>query len=118
MREPFLRVSADVGLKRIGKFSILPKGIQLGSDVLKVSNNLNNQIVVIDEVGRLEIDDHGWAGNIQELLNACRNHLLLVVRDSFFEEVIQKWNLRTCFVYNISEKSSSSISEMILDKIR
>jgi nucleoside-triphosphatase THEP1 len=117
-REVFLRLTEDKNLNKIGKYSIFPQGLQLGSNALKVSNNLNNKIVAIDEVGYLELGNQGWGSNIQDLIKASNNHLLLVVRDSLTHKVIQNWNFRPCFVYNIAENDCFTISEMIVEQIK
>lgn len=117
-REVFLRLTDDEDLNKIGKYSIFPQGLHLGSNALKVSNNINNKIIVIDEVGYLELGNQGWGSNIQDLIKASKNHLLLVVRDSLTYKVIQKWNFRPCFVYNIAENDCFIISEMIIEQIK
>jgi nucleoside-triphosphatase THEP1 len=117
-RELFLRLTKHEDLNKIGKYSIFPEGLLLGSDALKVSNNLKNRIIVVDEIGYLELDNQGWASNIQDLVQASNNHLLLVVRDSLVEKVIQKWNFKPCFVSYISENNCYTISEMIIEQIK
>lgn len=117
-REVFLRLTEDEELNKIGKFSVFPQGLQLGSNALKVSNNLNNKIIVIDEAGYLELDNQGWANNIQDIIRASENHLLLVVRDNLVEKIIQKWNFKPCFIFNISENDCFAISELIIKQIQ
>jgi nucleoside-triphosphatase THEP1 len=116
-REIFLRHPGDENLAKIGRFSVYPSGLQKGVDSLGASSNLNNKIVIIDEAGLLELQDQGWAGSIQNLLNESDKHLLLVVRDSFVEKIIHKWNLRQCHVYNISDYDYLAIGKSIIDQI-
>jgi nucleoside-triphosphatase THEP1 len=116
-REVFLRLAEEENLNKIGKYSIFPQGLQLGSNALQVSNNHDNRIIVIDEVGHLELDNQGWAINIQGLIQASNNHLLLVVRDSLVEKVLQKWNFKPCFVNNIFDNNFSATTEMIIRQI-
>lgn len=116
-REVFLRLSEDKNLNKVGKYSIFPQGLQLGSEALSVADNLKNMIIIIDEVGQLELDDQGWAGNVQDLISASKNHILLVVRESLTEKVIQKWNLSQCSVFNISGTNSFTLSESIIEQI-
>jgi nucleoside-triphosphatase THEP1 len=117
-REVFLRLTEDDDLKKIGKYSIFPQGLQLGSNALRVSDNLNNKIIAIDEVGYLELGNQGWGSSIKDLIKASKNHLLLVVRDSLTCKVIQKWNLRPSFVYNIAENDCFTICESIVEQIK
>jgi nucleoside-triphosphatase THEP1 len=116
-REIFLRLSGDDKLSKIGRFSILPQGLQKGYEILKPSANVNNNIVIIDEAGSLELEDQGWTISIQKLLNSSNNHILLVVREIFIEKIIQKWNLKNVIILNISEQDYLKVSNLIMKNI-
>ena len=116
-REAFLRLSAGDNLSKIGKYSIMPQGLHLGLNALMVSNNLGNQIVIIDEAGSLELEGHGWAAKITDLLKASNNHLLIVVRNTLVDKIIQKWNLSPARIFDISESDFMSAGEKILKMI-
>jgi nucleoside-triphosphatase THEP1 len=116
-REMLLREAEGAGLQKIGRYSIFPAGLQNGKNALLSTKNSNNKIVVIDEVGHLELDDQGWANSITALINASDSHLLLAVRDTFVEKVIHKWNFKEYFVYKVSEKDYLTISNLIMEQI-
>jgi nucleoside-triphosphatase THEP1 len=116
--EIFLRQTDCDDLTKIGRFSIFPQGLRKGSDALRASANINNEVVIIDETGYLELENQGWASSISNLLNSSNNHILLVVRDIYIEKVIQKWNLKQTYVYNISENDYFTISSLIIEQIR
>ena len=113
-KEKYLRISDDESLSKIGKYSILPPGQSLGYRAFAVSSI---DVMFMDEVGLLELENKGWAKNLNELLNASKSHLVLSVRDSFLERVIQKWKLDDCTICRINEMNSSAISKMIIQKI-
>ena len=102
---------------KIGRFNINLEGLQKGIKAIKGSNNLNTRIVVIDEVGILELQNQGWASNIEELVRNSQNHILLVIRDSFVEQVIEKWNLNNYQVFNISDNELTHVSDLIHNEI-
>lgn len=112
-----LRQDDDAGKERVGKFSIYPEGFVKGNLVLLPATLAGIKIVVIDEVGLLEIDDKGWSGALQSLINASANHLLLTVRDSNTTEVIEKWNLKDAFIYRVSETDLPTVSKLIIGQI-
>ena len=56
-------------------------------------------MVVIDEVGKLELNGKGWAKQLDYLIQSGRNHLLIAVRDEFSEEVLEKWNIQHAAVF-------------------
>jgi nucleoside-triphosphatase THEP1 len=112
IREPFLRDNADTGLPKIGKYTIFPKGLEKGINVLNKSAVDKPHIVVIDEVGKLELNNQGWSTNITELVNG-HSIMLLAVRDSFTEQVIEKWNLKHYSVFTVSDNLHEEVSEII-----
>ncbi len=117
-REAFLRQNEDCGSEKIGRFFICPKGLDMGKAVLSSLVLSEKKIVVIDEVGSLELRNKGWAGCINELLDRSGNHLLITVRDVYVDEVIKKWNLAEAIIFNIREtdylKGGMVISQKIL----
>jgi nucleoside-triphosphatase THEP1 len=115
-REPFLRNNIDEGLQKIGKYSIFPQGLEKGISVLAESAADNCSLVVIDEVGKLELNNQGWSANIAELVNGS-SVLLFAVRDSFTEQVIQKWNLKDYSVFTVSDNLYEEVSEMIANHL-
>jgi nucleoside-triphosphatase len=115
--EEFLRLNANESIMEIGRYKILPKGLQKGAEILKSSNNRSNKIVVIDEVGNLECENQGWATSMQDLIDQPNTHLLIVIRDSLAEKVIQKWNFKQPFVFNISQYDHLEISNLILEQL-
>jgi len=115
-RAAFLRKTGDKNSPRIGSYSILSEGLKKGHDVLKNSQN-NHQVVVIDEVGRLELDNGGWADNIRDLLSCSKSHLILSVRDRLIEEVINKWSLQDYTVLDVSDKDYEKASRIIANHL-
>jgi iron complex transport system ATP-binding protein len=116
-RVAFLRKTGEEKSPQIGSYSILSEGIKKGHDVLKKSRN-NHQVTVIDEVGRLELDNQGWADHIRELLSSTKNHLILSVRDRFIEEVIDKWSLKDCTVLDVLDHDHEKSSRIIANQLR
>jgi nucleoside-triphosphatase THEP1 len=115
-REIFLRQTGNEAEKEIGRFRIFPEGLIIGFEAIKSSSNVNNNIVVIDEAGYLELENQGWASGIADLLNTADNHILMIVRDIFVDKVIQKWNLKQAFVLNIGEYDHLTISRLIIEQ--
>jgi len=116
-RKIFLRKTNDESLSRIGKYSIFEEGLLFGNNALSTNNNRNTQIIIIDEVGALELNKQGWAASIDNLVQASDCHLLLAVRDSLAEQVIHKWNFRNCYVYHIKDQDTTMIGNSIADHI-
>jgi len=116
-RTLFLRNEEHADLSKIGKYSIFPQGLSKGKNALTFSANVTNQLVIIDEVGKLELDNEGWASSLENLINHSTHHILLVVRDSFIEPVIQKWNLKNPIVFQTSENEHNHLSSTIINQL-
>ena len=113
-RECFLSLDEKAGNEWIGKYTACPKGISYGKSVLHSQVNGRNKTVVIDEIGRLELRGGGWSENLDDLVNKSGNHLLLVVRDEFIEQVKERWKLSDAVVFNINESNPVNADAIIL----
>jgi nucleoside-triphosphatase THEP1 len=116
-RAEFLREMAGDGPEKIGKYAILPAGLEAGLNALKSARESGCRVVVVDEVGKLELEDRGWAGDLDALVNDSQQTLILAVRDSNTELLQQKWNIRNCTVYNVSEEDPLRICEAIMPRL-
>ncbi|MCB0283944.1 MAG: hypothetical protein KDF60_15270 [Calditrichaeota bacterium] len=116
-REIFLRKTNSDQHDKIGNYSIFENGLQAGIKALDQSINDTRQLVVIDEVGKLELSDKGWAANINHWLHYSDADLLISVRSSFTEQVIQKWNLKNYTIFNVSEYDQQAFSRIISDHL-
>lgn len=81
-------------LERIGRFYIRPNAFNEVHDLLieQIKEDDLNKIVVIDEVGRLELSRKGFDVLLRELLEK-RVSLLLCVRKCFVADVIRSYRL-------------------------
>ncbi|MCX6272371.1 MAG: hypothetical protein NTU44_14390 [Bacteroidetes bacterium] len=114
----FLRQNVDPGLNKIGKFCIYPDGLEVGINAIIPARNIKNEIVVIDEVGKLELENEGWADGIEKLLKDPNYHLILTVRDTFAEQVKNKWNSVEFMFFDITSLNALEISNQILKQIQ
>lgn len=117
-KEAFLRQHEKSGSEKIGRFNICPKGLAMGKAILSSFLLSEKRIVVIDEVGSLELRNKGWASCIDELLERSGHHIIITVRDIYVDEVIRKWDLVEAIIFNIREtdylKAGMLVSEKFL----
>ena len=77
----------------IGPFRIVPEGVALAKRALARGLSANHGILVIDEVGPLELDGggHEWA---RARLASCKvEHILLVARRVVTDRIEERWGL-------------------------
>jgi nucleoside-triphosphatase THEP1 len=116
-REKFLRRSETEDLEKIGRFSIFPQGLNAGREALNNLPAKNQRVIIIDEAGKLEIDDGGWAADISNLIKIPNCLILLSVRDKFADAVIQKWGLEVCYRVTLSGLDPNTITDLILQRL-
>jgi nucleoside-triphosphatase THEP1 len=86
---------------RIGPFWFDEKTLERGKQLLDPAQLGAAEIVFIDEVGPLELKDEGWAVAIDKLMQHPRLTLVMVVRRSMTEQVINRWQLINTKVFDI-----------------
>jgi nucleoside-triphosphatase THEP1 len=99
---------------RQGPFGFTQQGLALGHSAIRSALELRANLVVIDEVGPLELNGGGWAEDLALVRDHAPAHVLLTVRpwlvekiaETFFpntptiaipvpqyQEVLDRWNL-------------------------
>jgi nucleoside-triphosphatase THEP1 len=116
--ENFLRLDEERGTEKIGRYTICPAGLKMGNDILSTMLCVVGKLVIIDEVGRLELDDRGWSDSVSDLLQNRGNNILMTVRDTFMEDIIKKWDLEEAVIFNITESAQNDIEVSVLDYIK
>jgi nucleoside-triphosphatase THEP1 len=75
-------------------------------------------ILVIDEVGRMELYGEVWAGLIEHHLTKTKNVLILTVRRENLMHVLERWNLTDAYVFDINKvgvnDAANSIKSLVL----
>jgi len=96
------------GLARVGRYFFIPEAIDFGRAALSVERNRNSQIVLIDEIGAWELQGQGWAGSLNELIINCNMPLIITVRKSFLELVIENWMFQNPLVIEAKDAEVDS----------
>jgi len=117
-RTRFLRQEGDCGPDRIGRFTICSEGLNAGNEKFRHVSEKQGVVIIIDEVGLLELEGKGWADFVTAILNNKKNHLLITVRTSYLDVVINKWNPKNCLVRNVNEGKLSDVTAEIIKTIK
>lgn len=110
----FLSTGKSHGSGTIGKFNLCEEGLHEGRKILHSQLHGRDRLVIIDEVGMLEINDGGWSENIELLVKKSHNNLLLSVREQFVEKVVEKYGLTKPLIINIKNSTPEQASEIFL----
>ncbi len=102
---------------KIGRYFFNPKGLEKGFEILKSDNLSGKQLVVIDEIGPLELNDQGWCNAIEEICWTNSVPQLWIVRSGIVDKVIKKWNPGNVYVFNITEHSEEVVQNKLIEII-
>jgi len=87
------RRSKQAGTIRVGAFAFEPEGIAFGRQALESAKEANVQLLIVDEVGPLELQGDGWAPVLERLLADVFGVMVWVVRPELVEEVRKRYPL-------------------------
>jgi len=88
-------------LVKIGSYFFLKSGFEKAKEILKRDFEKNYDLLVIDEIGPLELNGDGLEPVISEIVNwldTFEGKLVLVVRDKLINDVIKKYKLEEKYV--------------------
>ena len=79
-------------MQRIGRFSIDAEGFAWANALIEKSLG-KSDVVVFDEIGRLELNEGGLAPSFRKALARKQVSILAAVRDVHVEEVVRHFGL-------------------------
>lgn len=91
------------GWSRHGKYYFSPEGLAFGKQILKRVGKGKTDLIVIDEVGPVEMKGKGWADDIGELLQTSSAAQLWVVRKKLLKKVIRNWHIGDTMIIDIAK---------------
>ncbi|MFW5488699.1 MAG: ATP-binding cassette domain-containing protein [Desulfovibrio sp.] len=87
-------------------YTFFPEGDRAGRLALSPERCANSDVIVVDEVGKLELAGKGWADCLPPLLRLNRPVHIWIVRDYLVEQVIERWNLQNHVVVQANRAGS------------
>ncbi len=112
----YLRLKEDKGSEGIGRFDINHSAIDWGRELLSLQNTLDKDVVIIDEVGKLELEKNGWRNNLEKLLTIPRLNIVISVRKRYVQGIIEDFGLVNYKVLLVSDINFKDIeSEINID---
>lgn len=92
-----------------GHFAFLPEGLRVGREALSPEKLARADVIVIDEVGRWELENGGWATQLDALMSVPPKPTILVTRDQFADEVANRWGRGTAIRTFVSQSSTEQV---------
>ena len=110
-------IKEDENRSRTGRFYFNNETLVIGNKLLSRESLSDKQLIVIDEVGPMELSGKGWSNAIETVCNTSSTPHLWAVRRSLTNEISGKWNTGNIYIHDISETTPSEVTEKITDSI-
>lgn len=89
-----------------------PEAIEFG--IRATSDAAQCKLVIMDEIGLLDIEGHLWSGSLTRLLSEGMPPVLITVRDKFVNKVSDHWQLRNLHIFDTANITAGQMAESIL----
>jgi nucleoside-triphosphatase THEP1 len=100
---------------KLGRFYFNHGALIFGNRILNPDNLAGKQLIVIDEIGPLEINGQGWSNSIDNITRSYTIPHLWVVRKSLVQKISKKWNIGDAWVFDISNSSITEVEEKLIE---
>jgi nucleoside-triphosphatase THEP1 len=99
---------------KAGNFIFFRPALLEGKKIIENAILYRPDIIILDEIGSLELEGRIWAGTLESLLERWRGILILTVRQKFLKSVISHWKLNPAGIFNIACINTGGAAEKIL----
>lgn len=110
LKTRFLRIEGIQSQEKIGKYFIYNEGIKAAENALI---HRNSSLVVLDEIGKLELKGKGFTHLLQNCLSEKTGPLLLSVREEILNELIEEFDLKPIEILNVTKTGCEQITGKI-----
>lgn len=90
---PFLQRVEDENQRDIGAFKLNNPALIFGESIFQEIDVEAKNVIIMDEVGKLELQNEGWAPLIDNLLELKQSIFIISVRDEFLDTIISQFGL-------------------------
>jgi len=112
----------DNKLINFGRYYFSNEALERGLKLLKTDNLAGKQLIVIDEIGPLELKGLGWSSAIETLCQNSSLPQLWVVRKNILKKIIRRWNIGNIYVFDIArcniQEAEIKLNEIIFQSTK
>jgi len=104
--------------QKIGRFYLLDEGLEFGKKIIsKINSSSSNHVVIIDEIGKLEIDGGGWSAEVHELLKDKNKAIILIVRGKYLNAFIEEFKINSPYIFYPSKHRVKDAVKAVINSI-
>lgn len=102
---------------KFGRYYFNSNAITLGNEILNSNNLSDKQLIVIDEVGHLELNGQGWSNAIENITRNNTVPQLWIVRKSLVQKCSRRWNIDNAYIFDITDSSMPEVENKLKELI-
>lgn len=91
-----------------------PEAIKYGNNILKEAINNRPDIIVIDEVGKLELEGYIWHRAIQRIIELTDFPMIWTVRNNILKKAVSFFGLNNVVIFDIEKLTIKAAAENIM----
>lgn len=102
---PFIRREGEEDWERVGSYFFIPQGLSRAKGIILRSRKTD--ILVVDEVGPLELDGKGIWPALEQVIFSPKPDFILVVRKSILEDFLELIERQEVRIFDTDDKGFS-----------
>ncbi len=110
---PLCSTHPDRQKPNYGRYYFEEEGIQKGCNLIEQSMSVSTDLIIIDELGPMEINDRGWAPAIEKVVENDVCPQFWVVREKLAKPMMRKWNVGNIILFDMEQDQPGEIVETI-----
>jgi len=115
--EELCSIDPDPRCEVHGRFYFRPEGLAFGRRALAPPDPRETDLVVIDEVGRFELQGAVWAEQLDQLLAHPHPPMVWTVRRRLLDTVIGRWNITNPVVVDVGTASVMATAGDVMEAV-
>lgn len=115
--EELCSIDPDPRCELHGRFYFRPEGLAFGRRALAPPDPQKTDLVVIDEVGRFELQGAVWADAIGRLTAQTHPPMVWTVRRRLLDTVIERWDIADPVVVDVRTASVMATAGDVMDAV-
>ncbi|NLA38330.1 MAG: nucleotide kinase [Methanomicrobiales archaeon] len=115
--EELCSIDPDPECEIHGRYYFRPEGLAFGRSALAPPDPRETDLVVIDEVGRFELQGAVWADRIDRLVALPHPPMIWTVRRRLLDTVIQNWEIKNPVVIDVRKASVMATASDVMDAV-
>ncbi len=115
--EELSSIDPDPRCEAHGRFYFRPEGLSFGRRALAPPDPRETDLMVVDEVGRFELQGGVWAEQLDRLTAHPHPPMIWTVRRRLLHTVVERWNIQNPVVVDVGAASVMATADAVMDAV-